>query len=263
MKSFLKIFSFICKNNSLFEIPKFLAIALIYQIFKRITKQIISYPLKNGKNIFLFPNCNISTMFTYTEIPDSKEIAYLRDKIQDSKNVVFLDIGANIGSYCILLSDILESENIIAFEPHPITHRRIKLNFLLNNINTSQIHKIALSDKCGMVSFSDTTSLSTNRILKEDLDQSLVIESQTLDNFAKNNLDITNNYILKIDVEGFEKEVLKGGIIFFKDYKIIGICFECFSFDDDFKNLLKKYGFNKIKKISSNNYIAEKRKINL
>lgn len=69
MISIFKIFVFIYKNNSFYKIPYFCIKAFVYQIFKRLHKGIISHKIFNNKKIFLFPNCNISTMFIYTPLP--------------------------------------------------------------------------------------------------------------------------------------------------------------------------------------------------
>lgn len=80
----------------------------------------------------------------------------------------------------------------------------------------------------------------------------------TLDKFAiDNNLLQNDRYIIKIDVEGFEEQVLIGGTNFFTQYNVQAIVFECFSQNRVF-DILKTYGFTEIKKLSENNYCATK-----
>ena len=52
------------KNNGIYKI-KYLFIGISFQIFKRLSKKIISKTIFNGKNIFLYPNCNVC-IYRYT-----------------------------------------------------------------------------------------------------------------------------------------------------------------------------------------------------
>lgn len=56
-------------------------------------------------------------------------------------------------------------------------------------------------------------------------------------------LSIEDEYIMKVDVEGFEENVFKGAKIFLKEYKVKGIIFESSNERDaDLKSLLTSYG---------------------
>ena len=168
---------------------------------------------------------------------------------------MFLDIGANIGSYSVSMMDICD--DIIAFEPHPYTAKRSKMNFLLNNFEESKVKQIALSNESGKIYFSDYGGSSTvNHII--DSTNGIEVDVTTLDDFIiQNNFSEEKNYIIKVDVEGFEQQVFEGGKNFLTTYNIKGIVFECFSKDGVF-DILSNYGFNTIEKLSENNYIARK-----
>lgn len=115
------IIKYIIQKNRGLYIFKYLVLGFIFQIFKRVTKSIVSKKIFNGKKIFLYPNCNVSSMYTYTDIPDKQEIGILRNLLKngEDRREVFLDIGANIGSYSVSMMDLCDE--IIAFEPHPYT----------------------------------------------------------------------------------------------------------------------------------------------
>jgi FkbM family methyltransferase len=253
----LNILRYIWNKNIGLNKLKYLFLGIAFQIFKRLTKSVISKEIFNGKKIFLYPNCNVSSMYAYTDIPDRGEIQLLRDIIvkKEGKKIVFLDIGANIGSYSISMMEICDE--VVAFEPHPYTAKRCKMNFLLNNFPENNVKQLALSNKVGKIHFSDYGGSSTiNHILENR--NGIEVEVSTLDNFIKdNNYTQDNNYIIKVDVEGFEKQVFEGGKKFLTSYDIKGIIFECFSQDEVFK-VLKSYGYKNIEKISENNYFATK-----
>jgi FkbM family methyltransferase len=197
-------------------------------------------------------------MYAYTSIPDEKEIGILRSLCAENlgQHIIFFDIGANIGSYSISMLDLCDE--IIAFEPHPYAAKRCKMNFLLNSVSETNIKQFALSNEIGEVYFSDYKNDSTvNHIT--DKTSKLRVAVTTLDNFVfQNNFLKEYIYILKIDVEGFERQVLEGGREFLTNYhNIKGIVFECFNKDDVFK-LLMDYGYTNIKRLSKNNYFAKK-----
>jgi len=254
----LDVLKYIWSRNRGLDKIKYLLIGTLFQIFKRLTKSIISRTIFNGKKIFLYPNCNVSSMYAYTDIPEEIEIKLLRDtvkKIGGGGECVFLDIGANIGSYSVSMMDICDE--IIAFEPHPFTAKRCKMNFLLNNYNELNVKQLALSDEVGKIHFSDYGGSSTvNHIVSDN--SGIEVEVTTLDKFViDNNFSSDKNYIIKVDVEGFEEQVFKGGKNFLTNYNINTVVFECFSKDNVFE-VLKTYGFDNIKQLSENNYCATK-----
>jgi hypothetical protein len=63
--------------------------------------------------------------------------------------------------------------------------------------------------------------------------------------------------MLKVDVEGFEKQVFEGGKNFLSNYNVLGIIFKCFDKKDVFQ-VLNDYGYNNIEKLSENNFLATK-----
>lgn len=254
-----RILKYIWNKNSGFYKIKYLILGFAFQVFKRVTKSVISKTIFNGQKIFMYPNCNVSSMYAYTDMPDKEEITILRDlasKGNKEGKVVFLDIGANIGSYSISMFDICNT--VIAFEPHPYTSKRCKMNFLLNDYSEINVKQLALSNEIGKIHFSDYGGSST---INHIVDCSgIVVEVCTLDKFIMDRVDFKKNddYILKVDVEGFEKQVFEGGKDFLTNFNIRGIVFECFSKNDVFDKL-KGYGYNNIKKLSENNYFATKK----
>jgi hypothetical protein len=118
------IFGYIIKNNKGIYILKYMILGILLQIFKRVTNSIISIKIFNGKMFFLFPQCNVSSMFAYVDIPDKAEINKLRELIKaiNKEDIYFFDIGANIGSYSVAMIDICDQ--VFAFEPHTYTFNR-------------------------------------------------------------------------------------------------------------------------------------------
>lgn len=249
-----KVLRYIFSTNGFLSGIKFLVLAILFQLFKRLTGATVSKRIFNGQRIFLFPNCNVSTFFVYTDIPDKKEIGLLRSVI--AKDDVFLDIGSNVGSYSICLMDLCNQA--IAFEPHPFTARRCKMNFLLNGRDASSVQQLALSNQIGKTFFSDIGHSSTVNSITKDA-SGISVDMMTLDGFMHGRPDLSpdRGYVLKIDVEGFENEVLEGATHFLTNYRIKGIILECFKTEHPFA-LLQAAGFTNFQRCSDNNFFISK-----
>lgn len=91
------------------------------------TKDKQHYELPNGMRIF-HKNKN-ETDFLYKEIFGEK--SYLRYGITVQKGDTILDIGANIGLFSLMVSQICPDVKIYAFEPIPAVHDILRLNMEL------------------------------------------------------------------------------------------------------------------------------------
>lgn len=119
-----------------------------------------------------------------------------------------VDIGANKGVYTWLLRH--RSREVHAFEPNPKMYRFLE-RLAGDNVHVS---RIALSNKNGeailrvpgnkQFGFSNQGA-SLSKVKVSDEYESITIDARRLDD-----LGITDVGFIKIDVEGFEKEVLDG-----------------------------------------------------
>jgi FkbM family methyltransferase len=136
--------------------------------------------------LFLFPQCNVSIMFAYVDIPDKAEINKIREliKTNNKEDEYFFDIGANIGSYSVAIMDVFGK--VIVFEPHPYTFNHCKMNFLLNSYSPNNVKQVALSNKVGKINFSDYGGSSTVNHIIEDK-RGIEVDVITLDEFIFGN----------------------------------------------------------------------------
>jgi len=116
---------------------------------------------------------------------------------------IAVDIGSNIGLYALPLAK--SADRVICIDPNPIMVRRCEFNARASDIENLSIHQVAVSDEEGSARLS---------IRKEDL-AIVRIEPDTDGNIAVRTLksilaeeNITSIASLKIDVEGFEDQVL-------------------------------------------------------
>lgn len=130
-----------------------------------------------------------------------------------SRGMVVIDVGANIGYYLLLFQSIVKSEGeIMCFEPEPDNFNELSLNNDLNNFKNVQLYPYAVGNKIGYINI----SRGINAKIVESKNISLKVPIIKLDEFINRKVDL-----LKIDVEGYELEVLNGSFNLISKYKPI------------------------------------------
>jgi FkbM family methyltransferase len=131
--------------------------------------------------------------------------------------VAFVDVGANIGEMVIDASRHENVTKIFAFEPIADCTEAIKKSLDLNHVqNYSIIQKLVGSDT-GVSRFGASRTIGGSSILsKESSESGNEVAMTTLDLEL---LSIQNDAIILIDVEGYEPQVLKGGLRFIEERK--------------------------------------------
>jgi FkbM family methyltransferase len=171
---------------------------------------------------------------------------------------VFIDIGANIGRYVIIVSKHLKSGSVIAIEPEKNNFEILKKNIGLNKLSNVILKNLACSDKVGKIYFYiDGFSSGGHSIKPKKGFRKIYVKTSRVDRILAE-LKIKRVDLIKIDVEGAEAEVLKGAIKTLKKYhpKII---FE--AWEDKklkiVKDILDPLGY-RIEKIGKIDYLAYK-----
>ena len=136
-----------------------------------------------------------------------------RDKLLSliNKNSTVLDIGANIGQVALQCAQRANAGQVHAFEPFPKTFKKLEKHLTLNAFDNLSIHNIGLGNAAGELFFQTNFigNPGMNRITNNEKLASTKISIVRLDNFMVDN-NIQQVDLIKIDVEGFEFEVLKG-----------------------------------------------------
>lgn len=142
-------------------------------------------------------------------------------------NGLFLDIGANIGSISIPVAKLRPDIRIIAIEASP----RV-FSYLMHNINKNNCFNIlainramAQNDNEHVAFYSPTELFGKGSFSPTFTDSFEIVETLSLDTLVKKYNFQSVNFI-KIDVEGFEKLVLSGGISLLKGIIRPNILFE-------------------------------------
>ena len=136
---------------------------------------------------------------------------------------LFLDIGANVGSYT-LLACAARGARGHAFEPIPSTFGRLVQNVRLNHLEARvQCHNLGLGEQEGTLLFTGNMD-TVNHVVPagEQQESALEVPVKRLDDLV--NLDAPT--LMKIDVEGFETSVLAGALRTLADPKLHSVIME-------------------------------------
>ena len=123
---------------------------------------------------------------------------------------LFIDVGANIGFLSMVGAvSVGKKGEVIAFEPVPSTYAILKENKSLNKMNNLQLNSFALGSKNeNVLIYEETNNRGGASIaIKRSENDGIPVEVKRLDELI---LDRPVQ-LIKIDVEGLELEVLKGG----------------------------------------------------
>jgi len=130
------------------------------------------------------------------------------------KSDLFFDIGSNIGLMALYASMAVgDSGRVHAFEPQESTVNILKNNIQLNNFNNISTYSIALGATSRSATiYASPESRGSSSLIQtpERTETGSNIPVKPLDDFVKEN-NISTIRMVKIDVEGWELEVLKGG----------------------------------------------------
>jgi FkbM family methyltransferase len=124
----------------------------------------------------------------------------------------YIDIGANIGTTTIRFArNAPPSWSFLAFEPGPENFIRLRTNLIRNGLDERvQVFNLALADKPGSMAFvHDPTNFGDSRLSITE-DEGHKVKVETLDRIVAGK-EIANPIVVKIDAQGAEPLILKGG----------------------------------------------------
>lgn len=178
---------------------------LQWQVGSRILPGPVAVDFVNGSRLLVKPGMTGATGSVYTGLHEFEDMAFVLHVLQ--KRDLFVDIGANVGSYTILAGKAVGA-SCLSIEPVPQTFTHLMDNINLNGIQDRvTAYNIALGRKEGKLKFTSTLD-AINHVFSEGDDdlRAIEVEVRTLDVIAAAQSPV----LLKIDVEGFETDVIAG-----------------------------------------------------
>lgn len=226
-----------------------------------INKEII-----NHKIIFFCPNKLIEWRVE-TFLNKEPETLEWINNFDDNENIIFWDIGANIGLYSIYASLKSKNISIIAFEPSTSNLRVLSRNISINNLDDkikivsqplnkeknifSKFNESSFQEGGALNTFKENYNFTGKKFNSEN---KYHILGTNINNLIDQKILEIPNYI-KIDVDGIEHLILKGGDKYLRDKKVKSILVEI--------NEKFEAQFNEIKDIMLKcNFILKKKERN-
>ncbi len=145
------------------------------------------------------------------------------------EGMTVLDIGANIGCHTLRFAKLVgESGKVVAFEPMSWAFSKLKRNVELNDFNNVILENIALSSEskgnsqvefyCSWPLGGDSGSDAQLHPVHKGYKMKDVAEIITLDDYMRR-ADIKKVDFIKLDVDGYEHQVICGGMHTVKTFK--------------------------------------------
>jgi FkbM family methyltransferase len=176
-----------------------------WQINNRLNPYPIVYSYTEKTKLIVQRSMTGATGNLYCGLHEFNDMAFLLHFLR--KDDLFVDIGANIGSYTVLAAGHIGA-SVISIEPVPATFYHLKNNVAINQINDKVVTcNFALGQEKGQLSFTSTLD-TMNHVATASAPNTIEVPVETLDAILEKEKEPV---LLKIDVEGFETNVLKGG----------------------------------------------------
>jgi FkbM family methyltransferase len=141
-------------------------------------------------------------------------------------DAIALDIGANVGFWTLPLAKKLRYGVVHAFEPTPSTYLTLQQNISLNRLSNITTYQLGVSDKDGDLPLSTYDGEGRSSGWNTFGNSNTLPPPTSIINAKLTTLDAwwvsagrPTCQFAKIDVEGFELQVIKGGTEFFRHHR--------------------------------------------
>jgi len=205
MFSLLRLASFVARHPLNRDRPtRALLRLLAWQLGSRLVPGAVAVPYVNDTRLLVRPGQTGATGNVYCGLHEYEDMALTLHLLRPDD--LFVDVGANVGSYTVLAAGAVGAR-CLSIEPSPGTFARLRDHVLLNDLaGRVALHQVALGSEHGEVRF--TTGLDTvNHVLAADEQNAAVtVPMRRLDDVLAGAAPT----LVKIDVEGFEAQVLDG-----------------------------------------------------
>jgi FkbM family methyltransferase len=205
-----------------------------WQISNLFNKNPIIYPLTSNSKIVIKKGMHGATGNIYNGLLEYNDMLFVMHLLRADD--YFIDIGANVGVYTVLASAEIGAYTL-SIEPVPSTFAFLEMNVDINKIrNKVSLMNIAIGEKEEVLSFTSNFDAMNHVATNSEINNEniLNVNVYTLDSIVEN-----IPVVIKIDVEGYEYNVLKGAQKILNNSLLKAIIIEL-------NGSGKKYGFDDI-----------------
>jgi FkbM family methyltransferase len=170
---------------------------VVFQLRGRLLRRSTLVPLGQRSRIIASLHRQAISKAVCANPPDYAEMLVWRQTLKPGD--LFVDVGANVGSYTIWAGDL--GAEVIALEPAKDTY-----NLLVENVELNGYPVQTICGAAGAVSGTARFTSGQDALNRLDPEGSTETEMVTIDSIIKDRIVAG----MKVDVEGFEIEVLRG-----------------------------------------------------
>jgi FkbM family methyltransferase len=132
---------------------------------------------------------------------------------------VVIDGGAHLGSFSLAAKQIFPSATFHLIEPQPACRDPLKALCAKEGF---VLHECALADHVGKIGLSPTTEPNTGAHIVPDSDtETSNVAASTLDALLGQSISAQDRALLKLDLQGYELHVLRGGPTLLRSIEVI------------------------------------------
>lgn len=193
-----------------------------WQIGTRLNPRPVVYQFTERSKLLLERGVTGATGNLYCGLMEYRDMGFLLHFLRPEDR--FLDVGANVGVYTVLAAGEIGA-GTVCVEPVPNTYERLQKNMRLNELDDRvSALQIGLGSEPGTLRM--TVGLDTQNHIATEAEvregKAVEVPVRTLDTVVSDRCPV----LIKIDVEGFETEVLRGGPKTLADPTLRGIIIE-------------------------------------
>jgi FkbM family methyltransferase len=220
---------------------------LRWQLGSRILGGSVAVDFVNDARLLVRPGMTGATGNVYAGLHEFEDMAFLLHALRAGDS--FVDVGANVGTYTVLAAKVVGAR-VVAFEPIPATNQALRDNLALNAIESRvELRRSCAGARPGEVVM--TTALDTiNHVVAGSADgasATMSVPVETLDGVLRE-----APFLLKLDVEGYEREVLRGAAATLADPRLHCVIMEINAFgarydrsDSELLSVMAAHGFER------------------
>jgi FkbM family methyltransferase len=145
---------------------------------------------------------------------------------------VTIDVGAHVGYYSLLAAHANPAGRVVALEPVAATFERLRANVVMNDLANVECISVAADEKAGraLIYVPRDSRIPCSAGLSEDFYQpwrdafvGVEVSTDTLDGIVRSR-GLEQVGLVKLDTEGTEPRVLRGGIRLLQEHRPFIVC---------------------------------------
>ncbi len=166
----------------------------------------VCVPFPNGTQLLISPRMKGAAHFIHPRLCEFEQMSFVMHFLRPAD--WFADVGANVGAYTVLASGAAGARTV-ALEPSAFAYRYLQQNVRLNRLE-EKVTPLNLAAGRATGTLRLTEGLGTENAVVMENERAACVEVRvtTLDREMADRIPA----LIKIDVEGFETEVLAGAM---------------------------------------------------